>query len=109
MLVRRARQAQAARLRNALQARGDVDAVSHQVAVRLLDHIAEMDADAKLDASVGRDAGVAFGHAALHLDRAAHGVDHAAELDNEPVAGALDDAAVMDGNRRVEQIAAQRA
>ena len=29
-----------------LQARGDIDAVAHQVAVAFLDHVAEMDADA---------------------------------------------------------------
>ena len=44
----------------------------------------------------------------LHLDRAAHGVDDAAELDDRAVAGALDDAPVMDGDGRVDQVAAQR-
>jgi two-component sensor histidine kinase len=33
------------------KARGDIDAVAHQVAVALLDNIAEMDADAELDAT----------------------------------------------------------
>ena len=36
-------------------ARGDIDAVAHQVAVAILDHVAEMDADPKFDALVGRD------------------------------------------------------
>ena len=45
--------------------------------------------------------------AALHFDRAAHGVDHAAELDEAAVAGALDDAAVMRGDGGIDQIAAQ--
>ena len=39
-----------ARLADALQSRGDVDAVAHQIAVAFLDHVAEMDADPKLDA-----------------------------------------------------------
>ena len=43
---------------------------------------------------VGRHARVALDHAVLHLDRAAHRVDHAAELDEAAVAGALDDAPV---------------
>ena len=47
-----------------------------------------MDADAELDAALGRQAGVALDHAVLHLDGAAHGVDHAAELDEDAVAGA---------------------
>ncbi len=66
-----------------------------------------MDADAEFDAAVGGQAGVALDHAALHLDRAAHRVDHAAELDQRAVAGALDDAPVMDGDGRIDQVAAQ--
>jgi hypothetical protein len=68
---------------------------SHQIAVALLDHIAEMDADAELDPALGRKAGVALDHAVLHLDGAAHGVDHAAEFDEDAVAGTLHHAAVM--------------
>src|SRR5580693_5332507 len=67
-----------------------------------------MDANAKLDTALRRQAGVALDHASLNLDRAAHGVDHAAELDEAAVAGALDDAAVMQGDGRIDQIAAQR-
>ena len=39
------------------------------------------------------------------LDRAAHRVDHATELDNGPIAGALYDAPVMRGDGGVDQIA----
>ena len=81
-----------------LQPRGDIDAVAHQIAVGLLDDVAEMNADAELDAALGRHAGVALDEAVLHLDGAAHGVDHAAELDEAAVAGALDDAPVMRGD-----------
>ena len=88
--------------------RGDIDAVAHQVAVALLDHVAEMNADAELDAAIRRHAGVALDHAVLHFDRAAHGVDDAAELDDDAVAGALDDAPVMHGDGRIDEIAAQR-
>ena len=45
--------------------RGDIDAVAHQVAVALLDHIAEMDADAKLNAALGRQASITFDHTVL--------------------------------------------
>ena len=93
---------------DALQPRGDIDAVAHQVAVALLDDVAEMDADAELDAALRRHAGIALDHAVLHLDGAAHGVDHAAELDEAAVAGALDDATMMHGDRGIDQIAAQR-
>ena len=57
-----------------------------------------MDADAELDAALGRKASVAFDHAVLHLDGAAHSVHHAAELDESAVAGALHDAPVMGGD-----------
>ena len=67
-----------------------------------------MDADAKLDATLRRNAGVALDHAVLHLDGAAHGVDHAAELNEAPVAGALHHPPVMHGDGGVDQIAPER-
>ena len=76
-------------LRDALQPRGDIDAVAHQIAVRLLDHVAEMDADAKFDALVGRDLGVALDHRPLDFDGAIHCVDHAAEFNDTAVTGRL--------------------
>jgi hypothetical protein len=45
---------------------------------------------------------------ALHFDREAHGIDDAAELDDAAVAGAFDDAAMMHGDERVDQVAAER-
>ena len=89
-----------ARISNTFEARGDIDAVAHQVAVALLDHIAQMDADAELDAALGRKPGVALDHAVLHLDGAAYGIDHASELDEDAVTGALHHAPVMHGDGR---------
>ena len=43
----------------------------------------------------------------MHLDRAAYGVDHAAEFDDRAVAGALNDAATMGGDGGIDQIAAE--
>ena len=91
------------------EARGDVDAVAHQVAVALLDDVADMNADAEFDAPVLRHAGVALDQAVLHFDRAADRVDDAAELDDAAVAGALDSTAVMSGDSRVDEIAPQTA
>ena len=54
-----------ARLGDALQACGDIDAIAHQIAVALLDDVADMDADAEFNALVGRDLGVALGHRPL--------------------------------------------
>ena len=100
-------EANRARLANPFEARGDIDAIAHQIAVGLLDHVAEMDADAELDAAIFRHSGAAFGHAGLHLDRATHGVDHAAKFDEEPIAGALDDAPAMGRYCWIDEIAAQ--
>ncbi len=66
-----------------------------------------MRARSELDALVRSHARVALDHGALHLDRAAHGVDHAAELDNEAVAHALDHPPVVDGDGRVDEVAAK--
>ena len=96
------------RLANTLQSRGDIDSVAHQIAVGLLDDVAEVNADTELDAAFGRQARIAFDHAVLQFNRATHGVDHAAELDKNPVPGALDDAAMVHGDGRIDQVAAQR-
>ena len=62
----------------------------------------------ELDATLGRKPGVALDHPVLHLDGAAHGVNHAAELDEDSVPRPLHYAPVMQGDGRVDQIAAQR-
>jgi hypothetical protein len=41
-------------------------------------------------------------------DRTAHSIDHARKLDQHAVAGGLDDAAMVLGDLRVEELAAQR-
>ena len=51
-----------------------------------------------------RQVGVASRHAALDLDRALHRVGDALELGQHPVAGGLDDAAPVLGDRRVDQL-----
>ena len=57
--------------------------------------------------SAGRP-GVALDHAVLHLDGAAHSIDHAAELDEDAVAGALHHSPVMHGDGRINQVAPER-
>ena len=91
------------RVGNAFEPRRDIDPVAHEIA-RLVHDIAHMDADPEFDAPLGRGR-VALDHAVLHPDGAADGVHDAAELDKAPVAGALHDAAVMDGDSRIDEIA----
>jgi hypothetical protein len=82
---------------DALQLRRNIDPISHQIAVALLDDIAEVNADSEDDAPVLRHARIALDHGVLNFDGAAHCVDHAAELDDTPIACALHDPAVMNG------------
>ena len=49
------------RLGDALQSRGDIDAVAHQIAILFLDHVAKVDADTEFDAALRRQARVALG------------------------------------------------
>ncbi len=68
-----------------------------------------MNADAEHDALVRRQVRIAHGHAILHLDCAAHRVDHATEFDDASVPGALDDADVVLGDRGVDEITSERS
>jgi hypothetical protein len=95
-------------LGDAFQSRGDVDPVAHQIAVALLYNVAEMDADPKFNALVGRDLSVALDHRPLDFNGEVHRVDDAAELDDAAVTRALDDAPVVHGDDRVDQVAAER-
>ena len=63
---------------------------------------------AKFDALVGRDPSVALDHRPLDFNGAVHRVDDTPELDNCAIAGALDDAAVVHGDGRIDQVAAER-
>jgi hypothetical protein len=79
-----------------------------RVAVAFLDHVAEMDADPKFDALVRRDPSVALDHRPLDFNGAVHRVDDAPELDDAAVAGALDDAPMVDRDGRIDQVASER-
>ena len=64
--------------------------------------------NAQFDAVLRRDAGVSLGHRLLHRDGAAHRVDDAGKFHQHAVARGLDDAALMLGDFRIEEFAAQR-
>ena len=48
-----------------------------------------------------------LGAVLMHLDGAAHGIDHAAELDESSVARPFEHTPVMYGDGRIDEIAAQ--
>ncbi len=95
-------------LGDTLQSRGDIDAIAHQVAVAFLDYIAKVDADPELDTPLRRQASIALDHAVLDLDGATNRVNDASELDEDAIACPLNDAAVMQSDSGINQIAAKR-
>ena len=83
------------------------DAVAEDVV--LVDHdVAEIDADAEIDAPLGWHAGVAGGHLALHVDRATNRIDHARKLAKQTVARCVDDAAAVLPDLGVGNLSPQR-
>ena len=102
-------QADSTGLGDPLQSRRDIDAVTHQIAVRLNNHVAKMDADPEVDPPVFTELGIALGHALLHLDGAAHRIHHARKLDQNAVASRLDDAAPIACDGGIDQLGTQRA
>ena len=71
----------------------------------VVDHVAEIDADAKADPLGLRPVGVSVRHSLLNHDGAAHGVDDRDELDQNAVAGGLEDAAAVLGDQRIDEFA----
>src|ERR1700730_16137051 len=76
--------------------------------VALDDYVAEIDADAPFDAIVHPDPSVPLGHRPLHRDRATDRIDDAGKFHEHAVAGGLDDAALVLGDLRIDELAAQR-
>ena len=106
MFVSAAGNENAAGLADAFEPRRDIDAVAENV-VALDEHVAEIDADAIEDALVFGRLGVALGHHFLDRDRAFDRGDDGGELDQEPVAGRLDDAAAFARHERSRRFAAR--
>ena len=90
MIVGGAGDANAARFRDALQTRRDVDAVAENI-LALDQHVAEMDAHAVDDAASLRGSGVALDHHLLDRHRTFDGGDNGGKLEQQTVAHGLDD------------------
>jgi hypothetical protein len=74
--------------------RGNIHTVAEYVAV--LDHyVADMDANTEFDALILRHRRVTLDHAVLNFNGAARSVDCTCELNQDAVAGPLDDATTM--------------
>jgi hypothetical protein len=86
--------ADAAGLGDTFEPRRNVDAVAVNITF-LDDDVANMNADSEFDALILRHGCVTFDHAVLNLNGTARGVDGARELNQDTIAGPLDDAAAM--------------
>jgi hypothetical protein len=85
---------------NAFQPRGDVDAITENVAV-LFHDVPDIDADAESYAPVLGLAGVAASHMSLHFNRAAYGVNDARALSQQSVTCDFDNAAAVPHDARI--------
>jgi hypothetical protein len=107
LIADNAADANPARFGQAFEPCRDVDPVAVDIAP-VLDDVAEIDPHAEFDAAIRRHTGVSLGHRALHFDCAAHRVDDARKLDQQPVAGGLDDAATVLLDLGITQLTTQR-
>ena len=99
------RHGDSAGLCDAFKPRGDIDAIAENIVV-IDNHVAEVDADPKLDPPVLGNSGVAGRHIPLDFGGAFDRIHDARKLDQHSVAGQLDDSALMLGNGRVDQFRA---
>ena len=90
----------AAGLGQRLQAGGDVDAIAEQV-IALDHHVAEVDADPKLEPSVLGQLAISGCQLLLNLDRTSRRFDGARKFGQDAVPGAPDDPAVAAGYQRI--------
>jgi hypothetical protein len=89
--------ADTSRFGNALKARSNVDAVPKDIVV-IDDDVTDVDADAKFDPVVVRHGRVLLGHPALDLYGASDRIHGTSKLDQDAIAGRLDDPAAIGGD-----------
>ena len=94
--------ANAARLRQALQTRCHIHVVAENV-TSIDDDVAGVDSNPELDALLIRHLGVSLGHPTLNIKSAADCVHYAAELSQQPITGVLDNTAVVFGNLGMDE------
>ena len=108
LLAHRRRHADSAGLGQRFQTRRHVDTVARDVGA-VDDDVADVDADAELDALVGRFRLIICVHCPLHVDCAVERRIRAGEFEQHPVAGGLDHPATVFGNLRIDDAFADLA
>jgi hypothetical protein len=104
LLAHRGADADLTRLGKRLQPRRDIDPIAEHVT--LVDHyVAEIDADPEADTFGLRPISVAVRHSLLEDDGTAHSVDDRGELDQNAVAGGLEDTPAVLGDQWIDELA----
>jgi hypothetical protein len=105
LAVRRGRNANRAGLGKRLQPGRDVDPVAEQIDA-IDDDVADMHANAQLHRLVDGIARVLRGDRSLDRDRALHGIDRAAKVGDDAIAGGVEDAAPVRCDQLIDDDAA---
>src|SRR5690348_3956074 len=92
-------------LRQSLEARRDIHSIAEDVSI-LDDHVAHINADAEPDALALAKIGIAIVHSLLQHHGAAHRVDDGRKLDEKPIPRRLDDATLVLGDQRIDELPA---
>ena len=90
----------AARVREAFQPSGDVDAGAVNIDA-VCHNVADIDTDAELHTPIRNHVLITPGHSPLNFDRTGHTIHGAGKLRQQPVTSVLDDVAPVFGYRRV--------
>src|ERR1700722_13169687 len=94
LIIGRRRDADATGFGDALQPSRDVDAITENI-IALNEDVAEVDPDPKQHLPVLRDPLIALGQQRLHRNRAIDRIDNRGKLDQQAIAGSLDDTPTM--------------
>ena len=92
---------------NALQARGDIDAIAVNI-ISFNDHVAEVNANAKLNAAIPWHIRISLLHSMLPLHRARHRAHDTWEFHQHAVASQLHDPSLMLGDFALDKISSNR-
>jgi hypothetical protein len=107
LLVRCRRQVDTSWLGEGLEARGNVHAIPIEIPM-LDDHIAQIDADPKREASSPRHGLIAIGHPTLDIGCAPDRIDHTGEFDKQAIAGRFYNPAGVFSHGGIDQLAPVR-
>src|SRR4051794_5199719 len=91
------RDTDATRLCNRLEASGNVDTIAENIST-ITQNVTKMNTDAPFHPVFVRDLVIALGHHALKCNGALHSAHHRGKLDQDAIAGRLDNPPAMLGN-----------